>query len=470
MSKVPKKLQPFNEPGRNQTYNVNGVDYKNENAVSGRGRKRRIGKSDNEEQQQQQHQQHRVAPASRSTAAVDVIEILDDDDHDDDDDDDDENLNVKPAAKPRKKRRGRGRGPIANYSVSEEIEILDDDDDDDLDRKPASKPSAASSSSDDEVQVLDQSDMDNRKAPSAAAATAGRKAPPAATAINVEENPETAAFLSVLEIVTDVDESFLKKTLREQAYRTEVVVAILLESDYPKQTKPISIDVPARANYSNNSKSAAVVVRGRKSIAPKYDYSSPTSFEPSDEYENQVIELLQYDFCFLKKNNVRTLLSQNHGRYTMTRNYIHDTIVGKSPNDSDGGKGVAAAAGSDAAEKAKKEENQHYQILKAVLIRGRISEEVKLRIGSVMQCMQKPRKKIGVCGPTLTDPVLQDEHHHYEKKFKDWMEKIQHRLRREAVRKFSVEEGSTVECGICFDDVAKEECVPCKERGVSAGR
>ena len=49
MSKVPKKLQPFNEPGRNQTYNVNGVDYKNENAVSGRGRKRRIGKSDNEE-------------------------------------------------------------------------------------------------------------------------------------------------------------------------------------------------------------------------------------------------------------------------------------------------------------------------------------------------------------------------------------------------------------------------------------
>jgi hypothetical protein len=73
MSKVPKKLQPFHEPGRNQTYNVNGVDYKNENAVSGRGRKRRIGKSDNEEQQQQQHQQHRVAPASRSTAAVDVI-------------------------------------------------------------------------------------------------------------------------------------------------------------------------------------------------------------------------------------------------------------------------------------------------------------------------------------------------------------------------------------------------------------
>ena len=312
--------------------------------------------------------------------------------------------------------------------------------------------------------------MDNRKAPPAATTAAGggrKKAPPAA-AIQVEENPENTAFLSVLEIVPDVDESFLKKKLREQAYRTEVVVAILLESDYPKQTKPISIDIPARANNSNNSKSAAIVVRGRKSIAPKYDYSSPTSFEPSDEYENQVIKLLQYDFCFIKKNNVRTLLSQNHGRYTMTRNYIHDTIVGKnSPNGSDGGKGVAAAVGSDAAEKAKKEENQHYQILKAVLIRGRISEEVKLRIGSVIQCMQKPRKKIGVCCPALSDPILQDEHHHYDKKFKEWREKIQHRLRREAVRKFSVEDGSTVECGICFDDVAKEECVPCKEKGVS---
>jgi hypothetical protein len=450
MSNVPKKLQPFNQPGKNQTYNVTGVDYKNEKAVSGRGRKRNF-ESDNEGQQQQ----HRVAPASASAATVDVIEILDDDD----DEDDDENLNVKPAAKPRKKRRDRG--PVAAYSVSKEIEILDHDDDDNLDRKPASKRSVASSD-DDEVQVLDQSDMDNRKAPPAAAAAAGRKKAPPAAAIQAEKNPENAAFLSVLEIVPDVDASFLKKKLREQAYRTEVVVAILLESDYPKQTKPISIGIPARAN---NSKSAAVVVRGRKSIAPKYDYSSPTSFEPSDEYENQVIELLQYDFCFIKKNNVRTLLSQNHGRYTMTRNYIHDTIVGKSsPNGSDGGKGVAAAFGSDA---AKKEENQHYQILKAVLIRGRISEEVKLRIGSVIQCMQKPRKKIGVCCPALIDPVLQDEHHHYDKKSKEWMEKIQHRLRREAVRKFSVEDGSTVECGICFDDVAKEECVPCKEKGVS---
>ena len=464
MSNIPKKLQPFNQPGKNHTYNVTGVDYENEKAVPGRGRKRNF-ESDNNEGQQQ----HRIAlaSASASAATVDVIEILDDDD--DDDDDDDENLNVKPAAKPWTKRRGRG--PVAAYSVSEEIEILDDDDDNDnLDRKPASKPSVPSSDNDDEVQVLDQSDMDNRKAPPAAtfAAAAGRKKAPPAAAIQVEENPENTAFLSVLEIVPDVDESFLKKKLREQAYRTEVVVAILLESDYPKQTKPISIDVPARANNINSSKSAAVVVRGRKSIAPKYDYSSPTSFEPSDEYENQVIKLLQYDFCFIKKNNVRTLLSQNHGRYTMTRNYIHDTIVGKnSPNGSDGGKGVAAAVGSDAAEKAKKEENQHYQILKAVLIRGRISEEVKLRIGSVIQCMQKPRKKIGVCCPALSDPILQDEHHHYDKKFKEWREKIQHRLRREAVRKFSVEDGSTVECGICFDDVAKEECVPCKEKGVS---
>ena len=467
MSNIPKKLQPFNQPGKNHTYNVTGVDYENEKAVSGRGRKRNFESDNNEGQQQQQH---RVAPASASASAatVDVIEILDDDD--DDDDDDDENLNVKPAAKPWTKRRNRG--PVAAYSVSEEIEILDDDDDNNnLDRKPVSKPSVASSDNDDEVQVLDQSDMDNRKAPPAAttaAAGGGRKKAPPAAAIQVEENPENAAFLSVLEIVPDVDESFLKKKLREQAYRTEVVVAILLESDYPKQTKPISIDVPARANNINSSKSAAVVVRGRKSIAPKYDYSSPTSFEPSDDYENQVIKLLQYDFCFIKKNNVRTLLSQNHGRYTMTRNYIHDTIVGKnSPNGSDGGKGVAAAVGSDAAEKAKKEENQHYQILKAVLIRGRISEEVKLRIGSVIQCMQKPRKKIGVCCPALSDPVLQDEHHHYDKKFKEWREKIQHRLRREAVRKFSVEDGSTVECGICFDDVAKEECVPCKEKGVS---
>mmetsp|Transcript_51298 Transcript_51298/g.58125 ORF Transcript_51298/g.58125 Transcript_51298/m.58125 type:complete len:839 (-) Transcript_51298:69-2585(-) len=349
-----------------------------------------------------------TSTSTLTASAVDVIEILDDDD------DDDENLNVKPAAIENSKPRGK--------------------------------------------QFLDQTDIKNRKAPPAAA---GKKAPPVAAA-HVEVDPQTMAFIRVLEIVPNVEEVFLKNKLREQKYNIEIVVAILLESDYPKQTKPISINIPAATNH--NKKSAAVVVRGRKSIAPKYDYSSPTSFQPSDEYKSQVKELLLYDFGFFKKNTVKSLLLKNHGRYTLTRNHIQDVIIGNSSKDKDV-KGVAAAAGSDAAGKAEKLENQHYQTLKAILIRGRISDEVKQRINIDMPCTLLPKKKIGVAAPTIKDPVLEDEHRHYEKKFKEWKDKIQNRLRRETNRKFSVENGSSVTCGICYDDVAKEECVPCKKNG-----
>jgi hypothetical protein len=56
-SNILKKLQPFNQPGKNQTYNITGVDYKNEKAAPGRGRKRNFESNNNQEQDQQKQKQ-----------------------------------------------------------------------------------------------------------------------------------------------------------------------------------------------------------------------------------------------------------------------------------------------------------------------------------------------------------------------------------------------------------------------------
>ena len=261
----------------------------------------------------------------------------------DGDEDDNENLNVKPAA-------------IENGEPlgKKEIIILDDN---------------------------DYPDITNRKAPPVAA---GKKAPPAAAA-HVEVDPQTTALIKVLELFPNVEETFLKKKLTEQKYNMETVVSFLLEGDYPKQTNHILFDIPTATNHNNTS--AAVVVRGRKSIAPKYNYSSPTSFQPSVAYKSQVTELLLYDFGFLTNNTVKSLLSKNYGRYTLTRNHIQDVITGNSPNDKDVS-GVAAAAGSDAAREAEKKERQHYQTLKAIMKRKSIPYEAKQRPPKTVQIKQ----------------------------------------------------------------------------------
>ena len=421
-----RDLQSFNEPGFDENYDNRSVRTGTVRAIESHGSTKRgrtvgVGNTDtvsSSKRQKKQLHTKKVKQEETKTDSTkfhlpmkangappvptrDVIELLDDDDINDN-----ENLNVKPRA-------------IETAKDNQEIIIID--------------------------QVLDPSDVNNRKAP-----------PP--------ENPETRAFMEVIEIVPYVEEKYLKKMLREQLYNVAKVVSILLDSDYPVQIRPIAIDTTATTNHYNTNPSAVVIRGGRKSLDPKYDYSSPSSFEPSSEYRSQVIDLLLYDFCFLKKNTVRTLLSKNHGRYTLTRNYIHDTIIGKSCRQHSDGRRVAAAAGSNVAEK---EENQHYHTLKAILLRGKISNEIRGKISNVMACTHKPRKKIGVAVPALTDLVLKDEHCHYEKKFNEWINKMKNRLRRQAARQYSLDSGSAVTCGICYDDVSREECVPCKEKGVS---
>lgn len=352
--------------------------------------------------------------------------------------------------------------------ASDVIELLDDDDDktvDVIDLCAATKPPAIrgrnpsrSMLGDGEVEVLEGPPDAKRKAV--------LKDPTGISHADTEP-PTPSPVLRVLEIFPDVEVAYVQKKLREQDNNFALVVAILSESDnYPKEKKRAADGAAGAGTLggSANNESNSTIIRGMKTREPMHDYSSPAaSFEISRQYRLEVISLLMYDFCFLKKNAIQALLEHNKRRYTLTRNHIHDMIVGKSPNDPPP---AAAAAGSRAAVQREEDEQKHYQLLRSILVRGSLPRDVRQRMGK-SYCMNKPRKKIGLSPPPITDPVLADEHLFFESRFRDWLSKIQDKLRGQAANLMALENGSAVRCNCCFDDVAISECVPCKEKGVS---
>jgi len=328
------------------------------------------------------------------------------------------------------------------------IELLSSDDNEEEHRKPLATSKRRSRRDpwpmqDGEVVVLDGPLVsDQRKPPPAAAAAAAPPHPP-------------SPLLRVLEIFPDADVGFVQKKLLEQDNNFEIVVAVLSENgNYPKQQRKSDAPLAGRSDHA--------VVKTAKSSEPLHDYSSPTTvFEISRLYQVEVFELLLYDFSFLKHKAVRSFLYNHQGRYTLTRNHIHDLIVGKGQNPP-----VAARAGSAAADE---EETQHYQLLKTSLLRGKIPSSVSHRLGTSI-CLAYPRKKIGVSLPKLTDPTLIDEHFFYKKNFSEWLDKVRDKIRGQAANKQALEDGSAVPCGCCFSDVAVSECIPCSEDGVSRMR
>ena len=345
--------------------------------------------------------------------------------------------------------------------ASNAIELLDDDADNDnavidcIDLSSGNQSTPTPIILSPEVQVLDSLPNNNDQ----------RKLPPKnSAAVPLHAEGGTSHVLRVLEIFPDADVAYVQKKLREQKNNFAIVVSVLSENDnYPRQKK-LTLP-PGTSEKVSIHGSSNTIVRGTTASEPKHDYSSPSaSLEISEQYRLEAMNLLLYDFCFLKKKGILVLLKQNQERYTLTRNRIHDMIVGKSPNDPP--LVAAAAASSGTAAKLEQEENENYQLLRSILVRGSFPKDTKQRMGR-FYCLHKPRKKIGVPRPPIADPLLVDEHYHFEQKFQQWLRRVQNRLKGQAANKLALENGSAVQCSCCFDDVAVSECVPCKEKGVS---
>jgi hypothetical protein len=288
------------------------------------------------------------------------------------------------------------------------------------------------------------------------------------------ESPEFLKVSSPKEISPLMSVNHVKQLLTDNNGNPESVVAdILSKENYPKQQASAEggTDGAVTTGTTLLRRSSSLVVE-RLRTQPRYDYSSPSAFQPTAGYMENSIQLLLYDFPFLKIPAIRSVFHNNHFKYTLARRHINDAIVGKEerlnilPLHQ-----LQLAKNKELATTQKpvneKEENRHFQVLNAALIRGRMSEESIKRLGPKV-CLRRGRKTLGTARPIISDEILQDEVHHFEEEMQEWMDKIQKRLRRDAARKMSVENGSSVLCQCCYEDVAVSECLPCRDNGVSA--
>jgi hypothetical protein len=289
--------------------------------------------------------------------------------------------------------------------------------------------------------------------------------------VKVGSPKEISPLMKVLEVFPDVAVNHVKKLLTQNNGNPEsVVAAILSDENYPKEQSAVT-DGTATAGPLLLRRSSSIVVE-RLRTQPKYDYSSPTAFQSTYCYFEEAIQQLAHLFPFLRIPTVRSVFQNNHCKYTLARRHIHDAIVGKVnklsvlPVDQ-----LLIVKNNEGPANAQKpvnemDEKHHFQVLKAALLRGNISKASMQRLG-VNVCVRRPRKTNRTTKPTISDDILRDEIHHFEEELQEWEEKIQKRLRREAARKMSLENGSFVLCECCFENVAASECLPCKDNGVS---
>lgn len=313
----------------------------------------------------------------------------------------------------------------------------------------------------------------------------GRILPPPSleTAVAAAPRPYTpppvpkSALMQVLEIFPDVDVTHLKGMLSEFQDSVELVVSVLSEKDYPKDK---SITTPTFTSAAVIQRSS---MKNHHRPEPKYDYSSVTSsssFQPSSEYLKEAVQRLIYDFPFMKVQAIRQHFKQQNRRYTLTRQHIQDLIVGKKTTTSTSAVVAASAATATSPrssnnytirtkqkEDEEDEEERQFHLVRAVVERKRVAGTFHDRLGRG-NCKLKwsPNSKSNSSSsspPEISDDVLKDEIYHFELQLQLWTDKVEHRIKRNAVRMICQEKGTLLECGICYDTFPISEMISCRD-------
>lgn len=357
-----------------------------------------------------------------------------------------------PVAVARRKRRhenddddggGDGEVQVLGPPVAGVIEISDDDGD----KKPAAIP-------------------DDLYAEGLAAEMARNQQPPkkkTRTAVAPAATPpppkEATPKQKILDVFPDVDDIYVERLLFEYNNKPHLVLPVLADGPYPTNpsVSTSTSTADAASKQSDDKKSAAdedgagnsFIVR-RPHAAPKYDYLSPSSFEPSAEYVEEATRQLLYDFPYLTRYAVMNGMGQHKNHYSLARKAIIDKILGRE---------------EDSKNPSEEEEVEHYHKLKSVFVFCFINDEQRKRLGGKRNLLRERRYEEKSPETLVNDPILKDELFHSRRRRDEWMEGIKKRIKRQKARALSQRFGSTVECSCCFDQVAPEETVACRDEG-----
>jgi TRIAD3 protein (E3 ubiquitin-protein ligase RNF216) len=297
-------------------------------------------------------------------------------------------------------RRGKKRRRQSDETNFRDNTKIDNDDSEALDFKPAAKPTG--------VEIME-----------------------------VRQTPKTALD-RVYEVFPDVERGHADKLLRENGNNFETVVAMLAERSYPKQR----VDTIMTAGASPSS----IRVKRFQKDQPKYDYLSPSSFEPSSDYIIQAKQHLIREFPFLNQKGIGILMKTHKNHYSIIQGNIHNTLMGRSSDK----------------KYSEEEEEQHFHLLNQVLASNKPSPKQVMRLGSTYVLKTKRPKSIHI---EVSEPILKEEIKYAKKRFNEWMNSVALRMQRVLARKKSQRDGTAMECPCCFDDVAIDEMVACRDEG-----
>jgi hypothetical protein len=247
----------------------------------------------------------------------------------------------------------------------------------------------------------------------------------------------------IYEVFPDVERSHALELLSTHP-DVSMVLMILANGEYPREKQTAGLPT---AHTMHNGLTLTVK---RSASAAKYDYLSPSSFEPSIDYQLEAGEQLLYDFPFLSKHGVSRIMQNSQGHFSIAREYVVNALMGKQ-------------AGTAASVTTEEQQEQQYRALKQALTSRRPDAQQVARFGhnfTVKRARPRPQST-----PNISNPILEEEIEHVKQKLSNWMDDMEQRLKRKKARVYSQLAGTAVECSCCFDKVDMDEMVACKDEG-----
>ena len=252
----------------------------------------------------------------------------------------------------------------------------------------------------------------------------------------------------ILQVFPDIQYGFALDRLEEEDNNVEQVIHGLVDMDgsYPKEERK----QPAAKKQPANEQSAK---------SKPIDYMSPNAFKgaPSHRYIWQSTELLLYNFPFLDKPKAKALLESSCNRYAIAHDKVCQTILTNADT----------AAGSD-----NDNERHHDELLLTLLFEKSAikADEVDLladifhlkmpRFLVIMSFFRRKRRS-----PRITSTELEGEVRYVKDKLAKLKMTLEGQIERRRARRISILTGTAVVCACCYDEVAMEEMVACRDEG-----
>jgi hypothetical protein len=277
--------------------------------------------------------------------------------------------------------------------------------------------------------------------------------------------PPLTPLMQIYEVFPDVDSAHATLLLQQNGGNIGNVLSALADAtSYPKvKQKPTpaaaAVAVLGRgaiAARAEGGRGLAVFQRATSLASPKYDYLSLSSFEPTQVYKTEAADQLLEEFPFLSKPGVIRMLHRANFHYSIVRELVVTALLGK--ND------ATAATTANNSNNEEQEEDQ-YQALKRVLTNKHNLQPDQLRRLGAHNTVKRLRRRHLLQPLSITDPMLDQEISYTKAKLSQWMDTVEQRLERKRARKQSQLAGTAVECSCCFDQVAMDEMVACRDEG-----